>query len=439
MSRDVIGLDFGTTNSVCAFRGESGGIEAARFSQDAAEHDVFRSVLNFWTEGRRGSQTQYVEAGPFAIARFLAEPEGSRFLQSIKTFAASPLFRSTIVHGKSYAFEDLLQTFLGRLTHHADARLHPLPRRILVGRPVTFAGISADPVLAQQRYDSAFAAAGFEEVHYVYEPVAAAFYFAQKLTADAHVLVADFGGGTSDFSVLHFEKVSVGVKAHALAQSGVGIAGDRFDYQIIDHAISPRLGKHARYRSFGKMLDMPAHYFANFARWNQFALLKSSQTLKELRQLAAASDDPGALETLIQLIEEDQGYPLYQAVSRAKMALTHQPEAVLEFRHHGIDLSVTIRRRDFESWIAPDLARIEAALDEALNKSGMRADEIDRVFLTGGSSFVPAVRALFERRFAPGRIESGDQLLSIAYGLALIGEQADMGAWTVREPEPVSA
>lgn len=436
--RPTLGLDFGTTNSVAAFADPArpGAVVPVTFPDVETTHSVFRSALDFWTEGMREGRRTLVEAGPWAIAHFVESPEGSRFLQSFKTFAASGSFRTTNVHGRSFKFEDLLETFLERLAAHADRQVSPLPRRLMCGRPVTWAGAAPDPALAETRYDAAFAAAGFDEVHYVHEPVAAAFWFARGLKQDATVLVADFGGGTSDFSVVRFTVGADGVHANPLAQTGVGVAGDGFDYRIIDRVISPHLGKGSRYKSFGKWLDVPTHYFADFARWNRLAIMKTGETLRELGRLAGAAEDPTGLERLIEVIEEDLGYPLYRAVSEVKTALSSAEEAKLVFRHDDIVIEETVRRVDFETWIADDLEKIRLSFELALERAGISEREVDRVFLTGGTSFVPAVRRLFETRFGAERLETGDQLLSIAYGLALIGAEEDVGRWTVREGAP---
>jgi hypothetical chaperone protein len=316
------------------------------------------------------------------------------------------------------------------------SKCQPLPptssNRLVIGRPVAFAGHAPDATLAQSRYETALARCGFDDVHFVYEPVAAAFYFAQRLEKDATVLVADFGGGTSDFSIVRFSFSKDGIRGIPLSRTGVGLAGDRFDYRIIDHVVSPRLGKGSQYKSFGKMLDIPIHYFANFAAWHQLAIMKAGPTIRELRQLANASDNPEPLEMLITMIENDLGYPLYKAVSEAKLALSHHAEAAFSFHSDGISIDATIEREEFERWIAPDLDRIDLAVDQALLEAGLTLADIDKVFLTGGSSFVPAVQERF-KRFGDERLETGDQLLSIASGLALIGQESNIERWTVRE------
>jgi hypothetical chaperone protein len=300
-----------------------------------------------------------------------------------------------------------------------------------VGRPVRFAGSAPDEALAMSRYAQSFARLGVARVHYVYEPVGAAFFFAQRLNADATVLVADFGGGTSDFSVIRFSRQGGAFSARPLGNAGIGVAGDAFDYRIIDHVISPKLGKGGEYRSFGKILTIPNGYYANFARWNLLSVMKTSGELKQLTELSRLTLDPAPLEKFIDIVENDLGFAVYRAVSAAKIALSSQERAQLSFKSDTVDISETITRPDFEHWIAEDVERIARTVDEALANSGVTAAAIDHVFLTGGSSFIPAVRRIFHERFGATRIDSGDQFESIAYGLALIGRSRDISQWSV--------
>jgi hypothetical chaperone protein len=282
-----------------------------------------------------------------------------------------------------------------------------------------------------QRYRAAFGRLGAEHARYVYEPVGAAFFYARQLDHDATVLVADFGGGTSDFSIMRFSRSNGKLRADPLGHSGIGIAGDAFDYRIVDRVVSPRLGKGGLYRSMDKILSIPNHYYANFARWNQLAMMKGSGDLKELRELARVALEPGPLEKFVDIIEYDLGFDLYRAVSSAKVALSGQEETNFRFQGEGVDIQARITRADFEGWIAEDVNRIAGTVDEALTKAGVRPEEIERVFLTGGTSFVPAIRHLFVERFGEGRLTSADQFESIAYGLALIGQTEEPGRWAV--------
>ena len=213
----------------------------------------------------------------------------------------------------------------------------------------------------------------------------------------------------------------------------MAVAGDVFDYRILEHAILPQLGHRAKYRSIDKILEVPTHFHHRFAQWNQLALMKSPAVLRDLREYLRYAIERDGLGKFIALIENDLGYPLYKAVADTKAALSNAPSATLAFRATGLGydlaLDATIERAAFDQWIADDLQKIEDAVDEALGEARLDAKDIDRVFLTGGTSFVPAVRAIFDQRFDPTRIETGDQLESIAYGLALIARSDDPQAW----------
>lgn len=422
MTASAIGLDFGTTNSVVAVASSGGEPEMLTFG---AAGEVFRSALCFWEDA--GVQ---VEAGPWAIEEYLEYPEGSRFLQSFKSVAASATFAHASVFGKRLRFEELGRLFLERLVAHSGGRLTEAPARVVVGRPVEYAGARPDPVLARERYDAMFKGFG-TEVHYVYEPIGAAFSYARRLDAPATILVADFGGGTSDFSVVQVAAPGAARRCTALGHAGIGIAGDRFDYRIMDQLVLPLLGKGGSYRSFDKLLEIPGGYFADFGDWSRLALMRNRRTLEALHKLQRTASDPEAIGRMIAIIESEQGYRLYDAIGRVKRALSSETAAEFAFDGGGTMVRAEVQREEFEEWIAPDLARIEATVDRALAAGGVDEAGIDRVFLTGGSSLIPAVREIFVRRFGEARLSSGGELTSIAHGLAMVAEEEDVAAWGV--------
>ncbi|MBM7045382.1 MULTISPECIES: Hsp70 family protein [Rhizobium] len=425
----ALGFDFGTTNTVLALA-DGPATRSVAFNSAAGTADSMRTALSFMKDPGLGAAALKVEAGHAAIQQFIDNPGDCRFLQSIKTFAASALFQGTLIFAKRHRFEDLMEIFVRRLRAYAGDGWPTDISRIVAGRPVHFAGANPDPALATERYNAALSRFGFPEIHYVYEPVAAAFYFAQHLKKDATVLVADFGGGTTDYSLIRFETHAGKLTATPIGHSGVGIAGDHFDFRMIDNIVSPAIGKGSFFRSFDKLLEMPTSYYANFGRWNQLSIFKTSREYADLKTLVRSSLEPEKLETFIDLVEHDEGYPLYQAVSATKMALSADEEAEFNFPPLGKAGRKLVRRADFEKWIADDLARIEGALDDVLTTTRTSPDAIDKVFLTGGTSFVPAVRRIFTERFGQERIETGGELLSIAHGLALIGEREDIAQWT---------
>lgn len=424
----ALGLDFGTTNTVVALSGGGDESRLISFEGNDATGAIFRSALCFWEDAdvRHGVAS---EAGPWAIAEYLQSPLDSRFVQSFKSVAANPTFDRARIFGRAFRFEDLGRLFLEKLRDHAGGQLSTLPARIVVGRPVEYAGARPDPALARQRYDLMFAQWG-TQIHYVYEPLGAAFSFAARLDRPTTLLVADLGGGTTDFSVVRVGAPGSSRRCQPLAASGVGIAGDRFDKRLVDHLVLPQLGKGGRYRSFDKILDIPGGYFGDFADWSRLALMRNPRTLDELRRLQRNAVDPAPIGRMIALIEHEQGFPLYEAVGQTKRALSARDEAQFAFSGGGVDISAVVSRQAFEQWIADDLRRIEAAMDAVLGQAKLAAADIDRVFLTGGSSLIPAIRAIFERRFSVDQIASGGELTSIAHGLALIGSEVNPAEWS---------
>jgi hypothetical chaperone protein len=412
----LIGVDFGTTNSVVAILQPDGSVTTQRHAVGQAELDVFRTVLCFWNEEKRGRITQHHAAGPFAVQAYLDDPLESRLIMSMKTYLAQRSFTQTNILGRIFTLEQMVSLFLGRLLADGDNAA----ARVVAGRPVRFAGEFADDAHGEERLRASFAQAGFASIDVALEPEAAGYRFARTLAAPATVLVGDFGGGTSDFSVMRFDPAGA-ARVMPLGYAGIGIAGDTFDYRIIDNVVSPLLGKGDTYNVMGKHLPVPPEYFAGFARWHRLSLMRAPRTLREIEEVAAASTHPDRLRTLITLIEDELGYQLYQTVSAVKAELSRHETAVLRFAHAGLAIERSIARNEFDTWIADDLRRISATIDQALERAGVRADEIDRVFLTGGTSFVPAVQSLFTGRFGAEKVSAGGEFVSVAEGLALIG------------------
>ena len=421
----AFGVDFGTTNTVVAIGDGEGGAHVVRFpTPTGGEAAAFRSVLGVAEEAHA------IEAGPWAIDAFLEDPQGVRLIQSFKSFAASAAFSGTAIFGRRFQFEDLLFAFLRRVRAHAP-QMQAEPGRTVIGRPVVFAGADPNEALALGRYATAFERLGLPGLSFAYEPVGAAFFFAKRLEGSATVLVADFGGGTSDFSIMRFTRRDGRLVAEPLSRSGVGVAGDAFDFRIIDEVISPRLGKGSDYLSDGKRLPVPNRYYTAFARWSQLALMKGSRDMRDLRQIQRVAVDPAGIGRFLELLDSDQGYHLYQAVSAAKEALSSAETTTFRLSAGAVEIEAPIARADFERWIARELKAIEAAVEQALASAGLTDRQVDKVFLTGGSSFVPSVREIFLRRFGAAAIETGGEFESIATGLALIGAEPEAEGWSM--------
>ncbi len=415
----AVGLDFGTTNSSVALAAPNGTVTLAQFPTGASATASFRSLLYF---ERDASKHTHSHAGPAAIEQYLrAEERTGRLVQSLKSYLPVRTLTGTEVFGRRYTLEDLLARILRELRTGAERAFSTRIERAVVGRPVRFAGAQTDEddAYAVGRLQDACHRAGFAEVRFEYEPAGAARAYESTLDHEELVLIGDFGGGTSDFSLLRLGPRMRG-ESRVLGTSGVGLAGDAFDAKLVRHLVSPALGEGSLERSGAKLLPaVPAWIYANLERWHYLSFLRTRNVTEILKGAHTRALEPAKIAALQTLIEEDIGFQLHAAVQRLKYALSQEEAAEFRFDESGLALRIPVTRGEFEGWIADELAAIAGAVDTLLARTGTAAEAVDRVFLTGGTSFVPAVERIFTSRFSPGRVLRGEAFTSVAHGLAL--------------------
>jgi hypothetical chaperone protein len=420
----MVGIDFGTTNSSIAMADEQGRVRLVQFPAAGGLVAAYRSLLYLEQTKSRGRSQLHSWSGPEGIERYLAaEPKG-RLIQSLKSYLSSRTLTGTEVFGRRQLLEDLVARILADLRQHAEAYFGCPIHAATVGRPVHFvgAGSAADDEFALARLRDAFSRAGFTHVDFEFEPVAAAYHYASTLSHDELVLIGDFGGGTSDFSLLRLRPNAAQqeLQTELLATSGVGLAGDAFDARLVRHLVSPHLGADTLEKSGDKTLvAVPSWVYRRLEHWHHLSFLRTRAVSEMLRAARVRAFEPEKIAALSELIEADLGYQLHQAVQSTKIALSRQEYAEFRFHQHGIHLQAPVTRAQFESWIAADLASIEQAVEEVMAASGLRDGAVNRVFLTGGTSLVPAVRRIFERRYGADCVRTGDEFTSVASGLAL--------------------
>lgn len=422
----AVGFDFGTTNSSVAIVDGNAMVHLASFPFAGKETPSFRSVLYFEQyKTSEGIKRAHSLTGPAAIEHYLQSDEKGRLVQSLKSHLSSRSLTGTEVFGRRYKLEELISRMLSDLRKHTSSQFGQSIHSAMVGRPVRFVGADTeeDQQFAVARLRTAFGIAGFEHVDFEMEPVAAAYTYESTLDHEELILIGDFGGGTSDFSLL---RVGPEVRLRGrtpkdlLGNRGVGLAGDAFDARIIRKLVSPALGSDSEARSLNKLLPaVPAWIYANLERWHYLSFLRTNNVREILKSARIRALEPEKIEALIAIVEEDLGYQLHQAVQELKFELSRKDHAEFRFRGGGIDLRIPVSRVKFESWIKEDLQAIEGTVDTLLQNSGIEPGDVDRVFLTGGSSFVPAVRRIFESRFGESRIRGGNEFTSVAHGLAL--------------------
>jgi hypothetical chaperone protein len=417
----AFGLDFGTTNSALALAYSDRTVELARFGAGS----TFRSIIYFEEDESSRSGKLRVVAGPDAIESYMNARMPGRLIQSTKSYLASRLFSQTQILNQSFSLEELIGILLRHMRKSAELQFGELGTKLVVGRPVHFSGTKnrADDNFALTRLRKAFAKAGFDEVHFLAEPVAAAYKYRQRLDHNELVLIADFGGGTSDFSLVHLKPTQAStteLSDQVIANDGVGIAGDSFDSKLVRHLVAPLLGLGSQYKSqFGKLLPVPNWLYEHLERWHYLSFLKTRKNMEVLKQIRFQALAPEKLDALIELIDHDLGYRLYQAIESVKCNLSEQAHSQFHFNEAAITIEQPVRRNDFEQWTAPEIGAITACVDRLLANCNVAAHDVNAIFMTGGSSFVPAIRAIFEKKFPAVPIRAGQEFTSVAEGLAL--------------------
>jgi hypothetical chaperone protein len=423
-----VGLDFGTTNSAVAMVVDSRPVLGSFETSQGLTH-TFPSILYFERQRAASATRLTSSAGPAAIDRYLNAEDKGRLIQSLKAFLGDRRFDGTAIFAKHYTLEDLIALVVQHMLSHARQPFGRFPSRVVVGRPVHFSNSrdEADDEFALARLSTAVNQCGFQEIVFEYEPVAAAYSYERGLTSNQLILIGDFGGGTSDFSLLHVGpsvRQRGRTKEDILGSDGVAIAGDAFDRQIIRRLVAPRLGMGSEYLSPPKkFLPMPNWPYDRLERWHHVSFMNNSANIDKLERLQQHASFPERIQALIHLIQGELAYQLHEAVRRTKFELSVHSETMFTFRCDPVAMNIRVTRDEFEKWIESELAAISACVDRLLDTTGVSPAAIDHVFLTGGSAFVPAVRAIFVKRFGLAKISGGEELTSVAMGLALRAEE----------------
>ena len=410
----VYGIDFGTSNSSITIW----DVERRRLVRDPRIAGVESSFMYFPYTLRRDPPL----IGDAAKLRYVQDRMRGRFFQAIKTILPNRTFTETIVNNQSFVLEDLIAFFLRFLKAKADEVTQQDVKRVVMGRPAVFSTEPEEDQLAQDRLRMAARLAGFEEIHFQFEPIAAAFAYEARITQPERVLVGDFGGGTSDFTVVQLDPRRQGLTERAgdiLATGGLPVAGNKYDSATMWHKLTPHFGRGATYESWGKRLEVPDTLHRQICQWDQIVFLRNAPKLDLIWRLARLSSDPAAFERLEALVKDNQGFALFQMIEGAKIALTAQDAAPLRFTHPRIPVDQQLTRAEFDCNSAELTGAIAAHLDRFLADARIDPASVETVFLTGGTSFIRSLRAQFTRRFSTAKIRDGGEFTSVGDGLAL--------------------
>ncbi|KAB0669720.1 Hsp70 family protein [Oryzomonas sagensis] len=412
----VFGIDFGTTNSALSVY-RNGSVEVVAVDGGDRDGELMRSVLYF-------NEEHEISVGQEAIRQYVDDGACGRFMQSIKTFLPNTSFDSTEVFGRRYAIDDLVAIILRKIKARGEAHVGCPVESVVLGRPVVFSPDPEKDAVAEQRLERAARKAGFRNIWFQYEPVAAALAFEETLQAGQEriVFIGDFGGGTSDFSVI---RVKGGAFARSdrrsdvLSLGGVYVAGDKFDSQIMWDKVAHHFGRYARYKTMGKdeWVNVPKSIVYTLCQWHRIPLLRSRKTREHIRVIKGTTDDRQAIEHLENIIGDNYGFFLFQAIEKAKCELSDRERTLISFRERDLYIDEEIGKGEFEAINAENIRQISDCIDAVVARSGLVPAQMDTVFLTGGTSRIPCIQSLFAERFGREKLDKRDAFTSVVHGL----------------------
>jgi len=425
-------IDFGTSNSAVAVADGA----AMRLIELEPGFRTMPTAVFYPGEGAAPAfgGAPLCEFGRAAVAAYVDGIDG-RLMRSMKSILGSSLVQQTtdVGGGRGVRYLDVVATYLRHLRALAQAAAGAPVERVVLGRPVFF--VDDDPerdAQAEAALRSAAASAGFREVEFQYEPIAAAFDHEQAVTREEKVLVADIGGGTSDFSLVRVgpERMArLDRKGDILANHGVHIAGTDFDRRVELATILPLFG----YGAFGPEVDgapareVPSGVYFDLATWHLINTVYNPQRVAELRGMRSFYADPAQHRRLMRVVGEHLGHDLVARAESAKIAVAAGGTATIVLDHVEPGLAAELAEADALRALDADLDRIVAAARATVTQAGLAEGAVDALYLTGGSTGLDILSDRLHRAFAGARLVRGDRFASVATGLALFAQRRFAG------------
>lgn len=412
-----IGIDFGTTNSAVAIANDDG---TATMLELFPGEPLQRTVIHC-------DPTGVLRFGNAGFRHYVEDDLEGRLLRSLKSFLSQDVPKTTL-GGRLYAFEELVVLYLRFLIRETERVTGRTVTEVVMGRPVHFNVDESRDDLALDRLRGAIRDAGVPNCRLRLEPVAAALTYERSLTDERRVLVGDFGGGTADFAILRVgpdRVVRPDRTDDILATSGVAAAGDALDGRFMDVFLLEYFGRGSRFHEpFDKTTwsDWNHPIQKRIQRLYYLHLLRDPDLRRRLENVMPRMDDRHVVRRILRLVFDDLGYPMAWAIEEAKKRLSVEGTtefAFKEFYSPTLDIHTTVDLERYGKGSASILASYDTAVDQVLERAGLRDEHIDDVFLTGGTSHLPFVRDLFEDRFGSQRMRSGSAMTSVCEGLAL--------------------
>ncbi len=407
----TLGIDFGTSNSAMSWAEPHASSRLIPLEGDAVS---LPTAVFFNTEDQR------THFGRDAVAQYLAGTEG-RLMRSLKSLLGSPLINeSTEINHRSISFLEIVTLFLAELRERAAQTLGRAPERVVMGRPVHF--VDDDPerdAMAQASLLEAAQSAGFRDVRFQLEPIAAALDHERRLTRESLVLVVDIGGGTSDFTVVRLgpqRMARADRSGDVLATSGVHIGGTDFDHRLSLEQVMPLLG-HRHLGPEGR--EVPSRVFFDLSTWHLIQWLYLPRALSQVQALRVNYRDVRLHERLMRVLRERHGHHIAHEVELAKIRCS-MTDADTEVDLSIVEAALTapLGTAALHDHLGGLLQRTVACARECVQRASLRNDQLDAVYLTGGSSALRPFQQTLRAAFPGVQVIEGDLFGGVASGLA---------------------
>jgi len=446
-----IGIDFGTTHTSAAFYdgkaihaipldGENAnpnllrsmiyitreqqhflGLEAVR---TFLQHDTGRPVI--YQEKMVGTITYTVasldtdENATIVQDTIIDDDIGAqgRLLQSIKTGLRGDSYKGTNIFGRYYTLQELIALLLCHVRTKAEAQVGQPVRAATLGRPVQFSDDPAADRRAEDRLRQAATMAGFTEIDFVPEPVAAAAFYLEQVAKPETVLIFDFGGGTLDLTVM---RADAGRVHEILATHGVLVGGDDLDSSLMRSHVANHFGAGAAIdiNFDDRPILFPEDLADELQQWQTIPNLSRPKALAVIKRAKRYSPEPEKFVALEALVTRNHGFALFEQIEQTKRKLSDEPQAQLTMQVDGINLALALTQRNFNRAINEELSNAREGVRKVMAMAGLSADKIDAVVTTGGSSVIPVFQKMLTTEFPTARLVPLDTFSGVTNGLAL--------------------
>ncbi len=424
-----LAMDFGTSNSLVGFVSDDQKQITLPIDPLSSDSSIMRSLVYFPDE----NSAHY---GELAIKEFIQNDFEGRLFRSFKSHLPNPSYLGTLIgKNRRLPIEELVGLFILQLKKRSESHLNQEINSIIVGRPARYSMEPLEDELALHRMKKAIEFAGFKQVFFVPEPLAAAFNYRKTQTAEKIVLIGDFGGGTSDFTIIRLSPQQF-KKSDVLAIEGCPLAGDALDSLFMSQHLNRYFGAKVQYKipMSNNLLQMPPLLLDRLNKPSHVVHLKDPETylfIKEILKAAMKAEDQKSIDRLLCMVDDNQIFSFFEVIEKTKRTLSELPKATFNYHYPGIEISENIERSQFEGWAFDFKQKVFDSLHRALDDAQLSYQSIDLICLTGGSAFVPLIHDEFSRLFGREKLQTTSHFHSVQSGLVeaadLIRQGVDLG------------